>query len=358
MIMGVGMYGIPYVFSRAGFFLGLTELILLAGVTLLVHLMYGEIVLRTRQWHRLPGYARIYGGRGAQLIEIFSYFISFSGALAAYVLLGGAFLSNIFSGAQEYWSYLFLGLGAIILYFGLRFRSQVDAITVTLLILLIVGIFALALPYVSRMNFEAINLSQWFLPYGVILFAMAGMAAVPEMVGILEQNPRLLRRAIVTGTLLPAALYIVFAIAVVGVSGASTTEEAIAGIARLLGTPALFAGSIIGILSTFGAFIALGSVFKSMLHLDIGIGWKMSWLMTIGIPFLFVFTGFKHYLPVIGFIGAVALAIDGLMTIYIYKKAVINGDRPAEYALHIPQFMLIVLALMFISGALYEFVFL
>lgn len=357
MIMGVGMYGIPYVLSRAGFFLGITELILLSGATLLIHLMYGEIVLRTRQWHRLPGYAAMYGGWWAELIEIISYFVSFSGALAAYVLLGGTFLANVFSGAQEQWSYLFLGLGAVILFFGLRFRSHIDALTVALLGILIITVVGLAFPFIQRAHFETIDLSQWFAPYGVIMFAMAGMAAVPEMVGILEQNPRMLRRAIVAGTLFPAFLYTLFSIAVVGVSGAATTEEAIAGFARIVGPPALQIGSVIGILSTFGAFIALGSVFKSMLHLDLKIGWNMSWLVTVAIPFLFIVTGFRHYLSVIGFIGAVAIAVDGLMTIYIYRKAVLHGDRQAEYALHLPQFLLLLLALLFIFGGVYEFLF-
>ncbi len=357
MIMGVGMYGIPYVISRVGFFFGIVELLVLTAVTVLIHLLYGEIVLRTKEWHRLPGYANIYLGPAARKIATISYLISFSGALGAYVLLGGQFLSNVFGGMPVEWSYLFLLLGAAVLFFGLGFQARIDMATVTLLTLLIVGISVYSFPHINPANFTSINISEWFLPYGVIMFALAGMAAVPDMVGILEHNPRLLRRAIVTGTLIPATLYVLFAFAVVGVSGMATTEEAIAGITRFLGTPAGIAASLVGVFSTFGSFIALGSVLKAMFHLDLKYGWKASWFLVILIPWLFLSAGFKSYLPIIGFLGGVCIAVDGLMTLLIYRKALKRGDRHAEYSLHIPVPYLLVLALLYLVGVAHSLIF-
>jgi len=61
-IVGLGMFGIPYTVSRAGFFIGLGYLIVLGIVALLIHLMYGEVVERTRGRHRLTGYTAKYLG--------------------------------------------------------------------------------------------------------------------------------------------------------------------------------------------------------------------------------------------------------------------------------------------------------
>ena len=46
-IVGVGIFGVPYVVAKSGFLLGLLFLFGLGGVALLLHLFYGEIVLRT-----------------------------------------------------------------------------------------------------------------------------------------------------------------------------------------------------------------------------------------------------------------------------------------------------------------------
>ncbi len=357
MIVGVGMYGIPYVVSRAGFFLGAIELFLLTVVILLVHLMYGEVVLRTREWHRLPGYARIYLGPWAKRLAIGSWFLALPGTLGAYALLGGEFLTNLFGGVPEMWSYRFLLLGAIILFFGLRFHAKVDMTTVTALVLFIIGLFLFTSPAISISNFPESDLSQWFFPYGVIMFALAGMAAVPDMVGILEHHPRLLRRAIIVGTALPAFLYFLFTIAVVGVTGIGTSEEAVRGIADAIGPWAGIMGSIIGILSTFGAFIALGSVFKSMLHLDVGIGWRTSWLIAVLLPLLFIMLRLGNYITLIGFLGSVFVALDGILLLLIYERALRLGDRRAEYTLHIPSFVVSLIAAVFIGGIIHEIVF-
>lgn len=357
MIIGVGMYGIPYVISLAGFFLGTIELFVLTAVILLVHLMYGEIVLRTKEWHRLPGYARIYLGSWAQRLILASWLVAMPGALGAYALLGGEFLSNLFGGAPELWSYRFLAVGAIVLFFGLRFHAKIDMATVLLLIVLIAGLFIFSSPYITLANFPESDLSQWFLPYGIIMFALAGMAAIPDMVGILEHHPKLLRRAIIVGTCIPAVLYFFFTIAVVGVTGAHTSEEAIRGVAGVVGPWAGILGSAIGVLSTFGAFIAMGSVFKSMLHLDMKFGWKMSWFIAVFLPFLYILLRFDGYLMLIGFLGSVFIAIDGLIMLLIYEKAISLGRRNSEYSLHVPAFIVSLLAIVFIGGFLYEIMF-
>ena len=255
------------------------------------------------------------------------------------------------------WSYRFLAVGAIVLFFGLRFHAKVDMATVLLLIALIAGLFAFSSPYITLTNFPESDLSQWFLPYGVIMFALAGMAAIPDMVGILEHRPKLLRRAIIAGTCIPAVLYFFFTIAVVGVTGANTSEEAIRGVAGVVGSWAGILGSAIGILSTFGAFIAMGSVFKSMLHLDMKFGWKTSWFIAIFLPFLYILLRFDGYLMLIGFLGSVFIAIDGLITLLIYERAIYFGGRNSEYSLHVPVFVVSLLAIVFIGGFLYEIMF-
>jgi len=56
-IIGAGILGLPYVFAKAGFVIGLFWLIFLGLTLIFVKLCLGEIILRTKQTHQLPGYA-------------------------------------------------------------------------------------------------------------------------------------------------------------------------------------------------------------------------------------------------------------------------------------------------------------
>ena len=99
MIIGAGMFGIPFSFVRAGFWLGAAELALLGGVMWVIHLRYGEVVLETPSRHRLPGYVRLYLGRWASMLAWGSALFGIGGALLAYVVVGGLFLDSLFATA-------------------------------------------------------------------------------------------------------------------------------------------------------------------------------------------------------------------------------------------------------------------
>ena len=54
-MVGVGLFGLPLAFSRAGFVVGVAFLFFVGGLVLLVDLMYAEIILRTKEDHQLVG---------------------------------------------------------------------------------------------------------------------------------------------------------------------------------------------------------------------------------------------------------------------------------------------------------------
>ena len=70
-IIGVGLFSLPYITSRVGIWVMLGYLLVLGTVVLMVHLMYGEITLRTDAVCRLPGYAGRYLGNWAKVLAFF-----------------------------------------------------------------------------------------------------------------------------------------------------------------------------------------------------------------------------------------------------------------------------------------------
>lgn len=361
-IIGAGMFALPYAVMRAGLFWGAIHLILACGIITLIHIFYGAVIAATPGKHRLPGYARIHLGTGAERVALLSAFGGFYGALLVYGILGGVFLSRLFpffQGGAGMLTFLFFAAGAAALLFQLR---RVGELNFFLTVLLIAGVALLAvfaLPHVQLSNFTAVpDAASWFLPYGVFLFAFAGASAVPDAAeafyrGHKTPNGRF-RRILVLSSIIPLLVYLIFIASTFGVSGADTSPEAIRGLERILGARAILIGSLVGFLAVFTSFLALGLDLKNLLHYDAGFPPFAAWGTAMAVPpFLFA-AGVNDFVSVIGLVGAVAIGIDGIIILLSALRVCRTGARCVigSVSFH-PAFpLLLILALSL--GVVYE----
>ncbi|MGB9609183.1 MAG: aromatic amino acid transport family protein, partial [Minisyncoccia bacterium] len=95
-IVGAGTFGLPYVVMRAGILVGLFYFLFLGLIVLLIHLIYGEIVLRTSAIHRIVGYGEVYLGQPGKKMLLISALVGLLGSKLVYLILGGSFLTTIF----------------------------------------------------------------------------------------------------------------------------------------------------------------------------------------------------------------------------------------------------------------------
>ena len=58
-IIGAGLFALPYITLKVGFWMILAYFLLLGGVVILIHLFFGELALKTPDFKRLPGFAKI-----------------------------------------------------------------------------------------------------------------------------------------------------------------------------------------------------------------------------------------------------------------------------------------------------------
>lgn len=323
MIIGAGMFGIPYAFSRAGFWLGVFELILLAALVTGAHLAYGEVVLRTNTFHRMPGYARIYLGKIPAALAWLSAIFGILGALLAYLILSGVFLHTAFApfwaGSRElFWAAATAALGALITVWPLRKEALVNGILTALLIVFVIILSLRLEPFAQAPNLAGFRPENFFVPYGVLLFALTGGTVIPDLITFLGRNKKRARRAIVIGTLIPAALYFFFALAVVGAAGERVSEDALSGLRPFLGEAAVRTGSIIGFLAVFTSYIVLSGSFRQLLRLDAGNKKRRAWLVASLAPFLLYVLGFQSFIVVIAAVGTVAVGADILLTLAMY----------------------------------------
>lgn len=355
-VVGVGIFGIPFVFAKAGF---LTGFLFLAGLTvfiLILNLAYGEIILRTDKSHQLVGYAQTYLGVFGKRLAFFAFILSAYAALLAYIIVGGEFLSNLFawqfalSPAALFWLF-FLATLAIIAG-GLKTISLIDLLMLGLYAFGAIFLFGWSLPHWQLGNFTLFHPPFWFLPYGVLLFALTGSSIVLQR-EVLEGREHQLKKAIIWGTLVPSVIYLLFALAVVGVSGRATSPEAFSGLLPWLGGKVVWFGSLFGFLAIFTSFINLGGVIRESFQYDFHFKKWGALALTILPPWLMFVLGVKNFINVINLAGAVGVGLQSILFILIYGRVKQLGHRLPEYSLHLPKIVWYVMMGLALFGIIY-----
>lgn len=357
-IIGVGMFALPYVAAKVGIWTMLAYFIVLGAITILTHLMAGEVALRTKQICRLPGYTGKYLGKRAGQISLLVSILGLVGANLAYLVVGGGFLhailSPVFGGAVFVYVFIFFAAGAFLVFADIKSIAQTELIlaAVFLAILAIIfykGYFFISVSYLF--NFEP---EHFFLPYGAILFSLSGLSLVPEIKEIMTENPANLKKVISISVIIAAIIYLFFTVLVLGLTGPQTSVEAVAGLKIVFGDGLAFLAFILGALTTFTSHIALGLTVKKILWHDLRLGKSISWALACFLPFILYLLGFNNFIAIISLTGGVALGLQSILIIFTYLKAKKKSGQIPAYNLNIPIIVIWLTVLALLLGVVYQ----
>lgn len=353
-MVGVGIFGVPYVMVQSGVVIGLVHFAVLTAVILLVHLAFAEITLRTQAHHRLVGYAGVYFGTPAKAIAACSAILGMYGALLAYIIVSGQFLAQLvgptLGGSATTYSFIFAILGALAVAKGLRLIEELEFVLTAFIFLAIALIAIVGLQRIDPIHWTGINLRHAFLPYGVVLFSLGGVSAIAELRDILRGRERLLPRAIAWGTILASLLTVLFALVVVGVSGPHTTEEAIAGLAPSLGNSIVVLGAFLGFLTIATSFLMLALYVREVYEYDFHFPRWASFVLAVVVPVVIFALGNPGFIQVVIVTGAIFGGLDGILVALIALRARSRGDRTPEFRVRLPGFVYWIVALVFAAG--------
>jgi len=355
-VVGAGIFGLPYVASKAGFFIVFLYFLILGAIAFFIHLIYGKVALGTAGLHRLPGYVEKYLGIFWKKISFLVIALGLFGAILAYLIIGGQFLkifiSPYFGGKLIVYTLLFFTLGALLIFWGLKSISQVELSLLIVLFIILLLFFFKALPHIDLNNFKNMNLGSLFLPYGVILFSLWGTSVVPEIKEMLEGDRRKIKKVLLSGIIISSIFYLFFAFIVFGVSGASTSKDAISGFANILGNGIVILGFIFGVITCFTSFITLGLTLKKVLWYDFGLSRNLSWFIACFFPLFLFLLGLREFIDVICWTGALALGIEGIIIVFLYKsflkKKFSQKMKPVYYLLPLVFFIGIVFEILYL----------
>ncbi len=355
-IIGAGILGIPYVVVRAGFWTGMLVIIVLGLATLLVHLLTGEVALRSTTCHQLVGYAEKYLGKKGKYLMTTSMVIGVYGALIAYTLGVSQSLQSIFGGALWVWAVIFYATMGTLLYGGLQVleRSEIWMEGLKLIVFIIILALLFSSKYFSAARFVGFAWDKLLIPYGVVLFAYAGTAAIPEVREEMKKCKLLTKRAIVWGSVIPIVTYAIFTIAVVGVTGGFTTEVATISLAPIIGGFGFLLMHVFAILAMSTSFIALGYALKDSYQLDFKLPRGEAWGLTMVIPVALILVGVNSFVDTLQVAGAFAGGLAGITIVLMHAKARKHSERKPEYQIKMNWLGYGALIVLFAIGMLYE----
>lgn len=352
-IIGVGIFSLPYITLKAGFLAMVGYFVVLGGIVILIHLCYGELVLKTPDRKRLPGFARLYLGKWGWRLAFTSIILAVLGSNLAYLIVGGQFLQNLFSpvfgGSNLAYTLIYFSLGAILIFFGAKFISKFEFWGVVLFFVILIVIFIKEIPLlrVENLFIKTVDFKYLFLPYGAILFALWGADVIPEAEELLGKKKRFLRVIIPLAIIVAIIVYVLFIYLILSISGPQTTESALTGLRPYVGDKILALGFLFGFLTTFTSFIAFGLTLTNTLCYDFKIPRAISWAITCFIPLVIFLAGFTDFIKVISFVGGVTMGFNGILILLMYQKI---KERKIS-------FLIFPLILILITGIIYEVIY-
>jgi amino acid permease len=352
-MVGAGLFALPFVFSQAGFGVGLTALAVSAIISIVTLLMFADLALALKGHHRFVGLIHELTGPVGGFFAAIGLFGSIYGSLVAYTLIGGSFAYAVFSPLLplqlSVYRVIFFIVSTILIAGGSvavrRFQKYIIGLYVFGICLL--AIFAA--PHIAFEHFIITTGYSWFLPFGVTLFSMTAFTAVPEMRDILGLRKILLPRAVIVGTILVAILYAFFAFVVVGVTGLSTTPETLHGLGSSLGIGIVILASAIGLCTVMTAFISQGIVLHNTLLFDFHLRYFTSIILSLGIPIIILALGVSNITRVIDLTGGLFVSLMGLCIVAAYERLRLS-PQTTKHALYFPRWVSFLVASIFAAN--------
>jgi len=358
-IIGVGVFGLPYAFAQSGFSLGLLILLLLGAMLIILQLMYAEVALQTRGKHRLVGYVRMYLGKEWSFVALITLAASMWGAMLAYIIVGGEFIHLLFGGLlgipEILCSLIIAGVASLFIYRGLGFAAKAEVIIIGALIFLFLFIIGASLPHVQVENLLTLDWSQGLLPYGVVLFSLAGIGVVPELKDVLGRKMRNnIGYVLTVGLLIVVAIYAFFSFAVVGVTGGATAEVAFDGLVPVLGPVFGLIVALLGSLTILSIYMLIGVELQNMFQYDFKMRKLSAFLLTAVVPIALFLIGFREFIYLVGFVGAVFGGLHGVFIVATYQKMRIGLEKKKHKCFHVPNLVSWLLIGIFLLGVALE----
>ncbi len=328
MIIGAGIFSLPYSVGKAGIIWGSIHFLIAFFVILKLHILYGNVIYNLPK-NRFLGYVKVLLNKKMERISLVNILFSYYGSLLIYAILGGFFLFNIFPFLNSfYWSFIFLAIGGVFVLFNFENISKINFYLTIPLIILMILISFLFLTKIDFNNFYKLNRffsSSWFLPYGIFIFSFSGFAVLPDISDFLKNKKESypfnqLRKTILISQIAVAAVYFLFIFSVLGLFGEEVKENIFSAVSQILGAKGMYIMSFTGMLAVLTSFLALSQDFKYIYLVDLNFSLLKSFLLIISPLVVFLFLANQRFVEIMSFVGGLSFGVFGLIVLAMNRK--------------------------------------
>ncbi len=334
-IIGAGIFSLPYVVGRLGVWFGLFYLAAFAAVYFFIHFMYAQLVLKEGPGHNFSRLAERYFSKPARIFSGIVVLCELAITLTIYLILAPTFI-NLFLGLNgSVAMFVFWIIGSVLIFVKLDWLGKIESLDIFCIlavIFILIGVSGFNfgnLPVLPKIS----NWSLWLLPFGPLLFALAGRPAITKVV---EEYRRAesegagfsLKSAVAWGTFLPAVLYAVFVLAVLAVNP-NVGPDTITGLNL---SPILsVALGILGFIAIWTSYSMIGLNLHEILNQDFKWPKRASGLLVILLPVVLYLLVFRDFLGTIEVGGGLFLALEGILIVSMWRRA-FEGSRWSAWA--------------------------
>jgi len=321
-------------------------LIVLGALVIMAHVVYLKTLEKVGEKERLLGLSRLYLGEGGFWIGFLAIVIGLLLTLVAYLILGTQFIHLAIPAVHmRYALAAFWALISIPIFLSDRYVVDLELVGIVSTSAIILLIFFTASPLAIFAAVPAVNLQNLFLPFGVILFSLAGWTSIePAYESKKRSRNKDPWKALAGGTIFAALLYLLFVTGILG-STSLVTPDTVSGLAAWpFWKKEMLA--ILGLLAVGTVYLPISREIKNSIEKDLGWNVWASRLIILFVPPMFILAGLNNFLFIVGIVGGLFLSMQYCLIISVGRHALSLSS--------IKKFLLDVVALMFILAAVYE----
>jgi amino acid permease len=351
--IGTGVFALPYVIQTSGWLLALCYFVALIAAVSVAHIVYLRTLEKVDEKERLLGLAKRYFGMGGFWFGFLAIVIGLLLSFVAYLVLGGQFVAILFPAVSPSAGLWFFWILLACLIWGSEGKiAGLEATGIALISCAILFIFFSGHPVTALVGIPLAIPQDFFLPFGAVLFALAGWTSVEQVYELAHSDRRESNRpdaralgVFMAGTAFAALLYWLFALGVLGGGGLRVSMDVISGIGswpswRKDGL------AIIGLLAVAVVSLPLAREIRGALEKDLKWNSVAARCIIIFLPLAAILSGFNNFLTIVSVAGGVFIGTQYLLIISVGRRALDLSARE--------KILLDILALIFIFAAIYS----
>lgn len=359
IIIGAGVFSLPYIFVTAGLATGFFYLAFFGFIFMLLYLFYADIILRTPGEHRFVGYARIYLGKWGFLASLLIGLLQLFFVLTIYLILAPSFSQMIFGGSFVTHLLLFWILGSLTVFSDSRKLADLEFFIVAGIALIMVLIFFLGIGNFLGLTdgFGVPDLSK-FLVVGPILFSLSGILGVTEIVSYFREAKipfSFLRNALILGGTIPVIAYGAFVIGIIGLS-AAVSQDSISGLAGNLPPFLLGIIGVLGLLALISSYVVVGENIRRIIRYDLRLPDLAGGVAVVSAPVIIFFMGFQSFIGAVSFVGTIFLPLESILIILMWLKMNRSTELPPIIIKKWMQVFIPVILMVFLTALFYAII--